>query len=82
MAKKKTATKKTVAKSPYSDMSITQLMVALEKSVDPIAKRKIRSAMRKLGHKGGLNKKSVKTKKKTSKKKTSKKKTSKKKKSS
>lgn len=34
---------------------IKELLVKLEKSNDPIAKRKIRSSLRKLGHKGGLN---------------------------
>jgi len=34
---------------------IKELLVKLEKSNDPVAKRKIRSDLRKLGHKGGLN---------------------------
>ena len=77
VSKKKTAVKK--SKSPYGGMSITQLIAALGSATDPVEKRKIRAALRKNGHTGGLNKKPVKTKKKTSKKKTTKKKTSKKK---
>lgn len=34
---------------------VSELLVKLEKSNDSMAKRKIRSDLRKLGHKGGLN---------------------------
>lgn len=79
MAKKKVkkATQKKVAKrekSPYSGMSIDQLVKALGGATDAIEKRKIRAQLRKQGHAGGLNKAG--DKKKTSKKKTSKKKKS------
>ena len=79
MAKKKTSKKKSVKKtrvtSRYSGMSIEALLKELAKASDPIEKRKIRAMLRKLGHKGGLNKKTTKSKKskKSKKKKTSKK---------